>query len=98
MAMNFIEELYYGNINPNEKRFENNTQFTKALERFCKNESKLTEALTGENLKLFIDMVNAADEITACTSVDNFKIGFILGVRMMIDCFRNDENAIFRDI
>lgn len=52
--MNFIEKLYYGNINPNEKQFENNTQFTKALERFCENESKLTEALTRENLKLFM--------------------------------------------
>lgn len=96
--MNFIEELYYGNINPNEKRFEKDMQFAKALETFCENESKLTEALTGDNLKLFIDMVNANDEITACTSVDNFKKGFILGVRMMIDCFRNDENAIFRDV
>ena len=96
--MNFIEELYFGNINPNEKRFEKGTQFAKALERFCENESKLTETLTGENLELFIDMVNAADEITACTSVDNFKIGFVIGVRMMIDCFRVDENAIFRDI
>ncbi len=96
--MNFIEELYYGNINPNEKRFEKDTQFAKALETFCENESKLTEALTGENLKLFIGMVNTADEITACTSVDSFKIGFILGVRMMIDCFRNDENGMFRDV
>lgn len=98
MTMNFIEELYYGNINPNEKCFEKDTQFAKALERFCENESKLTEALTGENLKLFIDMVKAADEITACTSVDNFKIGFILGMRMMIDYFRTDENAMFRDM
>lgn len=46
MTMNFIEELYYGNINPNEKRFEKDTQFAKALETFCENESKLTEALT----------------------------------------------------
>ena len=91
--MNFIEELYFGNINPNEKRFEKDTQFAKALERFCENESKLTETLTGENLELFIDMVNANNEITACTSVDNFKIGFILGVRMMIDCFRSDEKC-----
>lgn len=35
--MNFIEELYYGNINPNEKHFDRDTQYAKALERFCKN-------------------------------------------------------------
>lgn len=96
--MNFIEELYYGNINPNQKTFEKGTQFAKALKLFCESESKLTEALTGENLKLFNDMVNAGDEITACTAVENFKIGFVLGVRMMVDCFKSDENMIFKDI
>ncbi len=96
--MNFIEELYYGNINPNQKTFEKGTQFAKALKLFCESESKLTEALTGEKLKLFNDMVNAGDEITACTDVENFKIGFILGVRMMVDCFKSDENMIFKDI
>ncbi len=96
--MSFIEELYYGNINPNAKKFKRGTQFAKALELFCENESKLTEALTDENLKLFHDLVNASDEITACTGVENFKIGFILGVRIMIDCFKSDENMIFKDI
>ncbi len=35
--MNFIEGLYYGNINLNEKRFDRDTQYAKALEQFCKN-------------------------------------------------------------
>ena len=43
--MNFIEELYYGNINPNQKTFEKGTQFAKALKLFCESESKLTESL-----------------------------------------------------
>ena len=54
--------------------------------------------MTGDDLRLFHDMVNAGDEITACTGVENFKIGFILGVRIMIDCFKSDENMIFKDI
>ena len=36
--MNFIEELYYGNINPNEKKPNRNTQLSKAMELFSKNE------------------------------------------------------------
>lgn len=96
--MNFIEELYYGNIDPNRKKFDKNTQFAEALKLFCENESKLNEVLTGDDLRLFHDMVNAGDEITACTGVENFKIGFILGVRIMIDCFKSDENMIFKDI
>lgn len=96
--MNFIEELYYGNINPAQTKFDKDKQYAEALKLFCKNESELNEALTGKELRLFHDMVNAGDEITACTGVENFKIGFILGVRIMIDCFRSDESMIFRDI
>ena len=96
--MNFIEELYYGNIDPNRKKFDKNTQFAEALKLFCENESRLNEVLTGDDLRLFHDMVTAGDEITACTGVENFKIGFILGVRIMIDCFKSDEDMIFKDI
>lgn len=96
--MNFIEELYYGNIDPNRKKFDKNTQFAEALKLFCENESRLNEVLIGDDLRLFHDMVNAGDEITACTGVENFKIGFILGVRIMIDCFKSDEDMIFKDI
>ena len=96
--MNFIEELYYGNINPNEKRFDRDTQYAKALERFCKNKDKLTESLEGDNLKLFNELVNASDEVIACTRTENFKMGFILGVQLMADCFKYDSKTIFKDI
>ena len=96
--MNFIEELYYGNIDLNQKKFDKDTQFAKALKLFCENESKLNNTLTGMDLSMFHDMVNASDEITACTGVENFKIGFILGARMMVDCFKSDIHMLFKDI
>ena len=96
--MNFIEELYYGNINPNEKKPHRNTQLSKAMELFSKNENELVEKMSKDDKKLFNDMVNASDEISACTSVENFKIGFILGVRMMVDCFKDDTQSPLRDL
>lgn len=32
--MDFIEELYYGNINPNEKRYKSNKPYDKAVKAF----------------------------------------------------------------
>ena len=93
--MNFIEELYYGNINPNEKRYKEATPYDKALNIFTANEDKLKEALSGEHLKLFNELVNASDEISATSGVENFKIGFILGVQLMADCFKSDAGMIF---
>ena len=55
--MNFIEELYYENINPNEKRCKKATPYDKALSIFIANEDKLKEALSGEHLKLFNELV-----------------------------------------
>lgn len=95
--MSFIEELFYGNINPNEKRFAQDSEYARALRRFCDNEKKLSEQLSGDNMKLFNDLINAHDEVTAYTSVENFKIGIILGVQLMTDCFKYDADMIFKD-
>ena len=39
--MNFIEELYYGNINPNEKRYDKDTHYAKTMRKFCDSENEL---------------------------------------------------------
>ena len=95
--MNFIEELYYGNINPHEKRYKKATPYDKALSIFTANEDKLTNALSGEHLKLFNELVNASDEISATSGVENFKIGFRLGVLMMCDSLFSDNSIILKD-
>lgn len=89
---NFIEELYYGNIRPNEKKFIRNTQYSKALETMSKIENETLNRLSDNDKKLLNNMVNASDEFSACTSVEHFKMGFALGVRLMIDCFKADDN------
>ncbi len=86
--MSFIEELFYGNINPNEKRFIKDSEYAIALRRFCENEKELSGQLSGDNLKRFNELINSHDEVSAYTSLENFKIGFILGVQLMTDCFK----------
>ena len=95
--MSFIEELYYGNINPNENRKRKPLPYEKAVQTFSEIECKLTKELNGENLKLFNDLVNASDEISATSGVENFKIGFRLGVLMMCDSLFSDNSIILKD-
>ena len=95
--MSFIEELYYGNINPNENRNRKTLHYEKAVQTFSEIECKLTKELNGENLKLFNDLVNASDEISATSGVENFKIGFRLGVLMMCDSLFSDNSIILKD-
>ena len=95
--MSFIEELYYGNINPNENRNRKPLPYEKTVQTFSEIECKLTKELNGENLKLFNDLVNASDEISATSGVENFKIGFRLGVLMMCDSLFSDNSIILKD-
>ena len=96
--MSFLEELYYGNLNPNVKCFDKNTEYGKAMNSFSSCEDRLNELLDGKELKIFNDLVNANDKLTAVTDIENFKIGFRLGVQMICDSLIFDNNKIFKDI
>ena len=95
--MSFLDELYYGNINPNENRNRRPLPYEKAVKTFSDIENKLTKELNGENLKLFNELINASDEISATSGVEYFKIGFRLGVLMMCDSLLFDNSIILKD-
>ena len=95
--MSFLDELYFGNINPNENRNRRPLPYEKAVKTFSDIENKLSKELNGENLKLFNELINASDEISATSGVENFKIGFRLGVLVMCDSLFPDNSIILKD-
>lgn len=96
--MNFIEELYYGNIQPNQKIYNKNSQCAEDMKRFCHCEDKLNELLKGEELDIFNNLIDTHDEITATVSLENFKLGFRIGVQMICDSLIFNQDQIFMDI
>ena len=54
---NFIEEFYYGNIDPQARSTKQNKAVQKQMEVLMLNEEFLTEVLSGENKKKFLDFV-----------------------------------------
>lgn len=55
----FIEEFYYGNIDPQARSTKENKTVQKQMEILMKNEDLLTNALTDKPKKWFLDYVNA---------------------------------------
>jgi len=92
-----LEELYYGNIRPNDKQFIRDTQFDKAMHVLSENEEKLTSLLEGQEKKLFLDLVNAQSEVNGVTAVESFINGFRLGARIVIEIM-NEEDGCLVDI
>ncbi len=56
---NFIEEFYYGNLDPQARSTKQNKAVQKQMEILMLNEDYLTEKLSGESKKKFLDFVNA---------------------------------------
>lgn len=87
----FIEEFYYGNIEPQACNSELNKELKKMLNTLTEKEELLTAKLNGEEKDLFIKYVNAYNEFLAFSIADGFISGFRLGARFTYDTFVDDN-------
>lgn len=83
----FIEEFYYGNIDPQARSTKQNKVVQKQMEVLMLNEEFLTEAFSGENKKKFLDFVNAWGVVNGEFNLDSFMMGFRLGANFTYDTF-----------
>ena len=95
--MTFLDDFYYGNIKPADKEFVRNSEFDKALKAIFRCEKELRNALDETGNKTLIELLNAHNELLAVTGLENFKIGFKLGVKMICSCLV-DENGVFKGL
>ena len=93
----FIEEFYYGNIDPQARSTEQNKAMQKQMEVLMLNEDYLTEKLSGESKKKFLDFVNAWGVVNGESNLDSFIMGFRLGANFTYDTFVSEE-APFIDL
>ena len=93
----FIEELYYGNIDPQVRSTRQNNKYQKQMEILMLNEDFLTDNLTGENKKKFLEYVNAWSVINGESNLDSFITGFRIGANFSYEAFA-DESAPFESL
>ncbi|MBO5333555.1 MAG: hypothetical protein J6B37_05515 [Clostridia bacterium] len=84
---NFIEELYYGNIEPQELSTELSGKLKKKLSKLSEKEEQLTAKLNGEEKELFLNYASAYTEFSSIINSDSFISGFRLGAKFTYDTF-----------
>ncbi|MBQ3127961.1 MAG: hypothetical protein IJA02_12185 [Clostridia bacterium] len=84
---NIIEELYYGNLEPQELTTEITPKLKKKLSVLAKKEEELTVMLPEKERELFVNYVNAHNEFSSISNSDSFISGFQLGARFTYDTF-----------
>lgn len=84
---NIIEELFYGNLEPQELTTELTPRLKKKLSELAKKEEELTSKLSQEEKELFSNYVSAYNEFSSISISDGFVSGFRFGARFTYDTF-----------
>lgn len=87
--MNTLEDLYYGNIVPNEKCAKLDDEVKELLKLLNRNEEKLTTILTELQKETFEKYKDCNREISEISEREIFLNGFRLGARIIIDVVNN---------
>lgn len=84
--MNFIEELYYGNIHLSTQEHISTDTYKQATAIISRITAQLREALSEPERTLLERLIEANNDVIGETGAAEFQVGFALGVQMMIDC------------
>ena len=85
--INFIEDLYYGNIDPQARSFEHNPRVQRDMQTLAESEDYLLNNLSGEEKRQFIRYVDAWASVNGESTLDSFITGFRLGAQFTFDTF-----------
>ena len=85
--MNFIEELYYGNIRPNTQEHISTETYKQATAIISRITAQFRETLSEPERTLLERLIEANNDVIGETGAAEFQVGFALGVQMMVDCF-----------
>ena len=83
----FIEDFYYGNIEPQECTTELTAKVKKSLSDLAGKEEQLTSILTDKEKELFLSYVKTYTNFSSLCNADSFIAGFRLGARFTYDTF-----------
>ena len=91
---NTLEDLYYGNITPGTQQIVPNSELKRATDRVARFENQLTERLNGDGQTILAKLMESKDEVESITALENFILGFRLGVRLMAESMDDNDGDI----
>lgn len=86
----FIEDFYYGNLEPQECKTPVTAQLKGKLSKLTEIEERLRSTLSDESKELLDDYCEVYNEFLCISCSDGFISGFRLGARFAYDTFVDD--------
>ncbi|MGN0462927.1 MAG: DUF6809 family protein [Ruminococcus sp.] len=82
--MNILQELWYGNIRPNEDKVITNEE-KELVELIARHHETLSSSLKNNDLGVFEKYVDCFTEYASLIECQAFEIGFKLAVKLLMD-------------
>lgn len=80
-----LEDLYFGEIQPNISNHDENSRLKKAEQIVDENEEILLKLLEGKEKRFLLNLVDAQSEVDGNLAYENFAYGFKLGARIILE-------------
>ena len=93
-----LEELFYGNLTPNEQQITPDSPLQQAMDQAEEYEEKLSALLEGEEKTMLLRLLNAENEIGSTLALENFILGFRLGMRLAVEGLLSNDESCLADI
>ena len=91
--MTTLEDLWYGNIGPNETYLNYAQRFKSLLALMGRNRDKLSDTLTEQQKETLEKYDDAVNELHSLAELAAFRYGFSLGVRLVMESVSIDLTA-----
>ncbi len=89
-----LEDFYYGNITPCEQDMTAGSELKRAVDRVARYESQLTDQLDETGQTILTKLIRSQHEIDSITALENFILGFRLGVRIIVESMDTNDSDI----
>ena len=89
-----LEDFYCGNITLSEKETQPGSELQRAISTAAQCESQLAGGLDEVGQAPLTKLNEAQNEINSSTEMENFILGFRLGVRIMAECMDDNDGDI----
>ena len=86
-----LQDLWHGNLIPQEKFFKRGTSYDKALGALCKSEEILNRTLDGKGKEAYEKFCDYRNEIASYAEEESFINGFRLGARIIMESFYEND-------
>ena len=93
-----LEDLYYGNITPCDKRIKSGAPLQQVLDEAEQCEERLAAKLDDEGKAFLHRLSDAENEAASTIALENFILGFRLGMRLAVEGLLGGGDGCLADI